>query len=113
MDRKELTRQYKQTARPIGLFRVRNTTSGRSLLGISTDLPSMLNRQRFQLESGRHPDKQLQKDYDKLGIDAFEVTALDELEPSDDPRADPTDDLEMLLEIWREKLAAAGEGDFY
>ena len=46
VDRKALIRQYKETRRPAGVFRVRNTANGKSLVGTSVDLPSMLNRQR-------------------------------------------------------------------
>jgi hypothetical protein len=97
----------------MGVFRVRNTVTGKSLLGVSTDLPSMLNRQRFQLGSGGHPDHELQRDYQELGTDAFEVTVVDELERSGDPGTDPANDLQAPLEMWRDKLAEAGEDDFY
>ena len=113
MDRKEQIRKYKETARPMGVFRVRNCVTGRSLVASSVDLPSMLNRQRFQLEMGGHADKQLQADWNELGPDAFEITILDELEPPEDPAHDSSEDLVMLVEMWREKLTAADEGDFY
>jgi hypothetical protein len=35
MNRKELIRQYKETPRPMGVYRVRNAQSGRSLVGAS------------------------------------------------------------------------------
>ena len=109
MDRKELTRQYKQTARPAGVYRVRNTERGISLVGASRDLPGALNRQRFQLEMGSHPDKELQSDWNELGADAFAIEALDELEPSDAPDYDPAEDLRLLKELWLDKLTTAGE----
>jgi hypothetical protein len=71
MDRKELIRQYKETPRPMGVFRVHNTVADRSFVGTSRDLPSMLNRQRFQLEHGSHPNRELQEDWDRLGAAAF------------------------------------------
>lgn len=46
MDRRELSRAYKETSRPMGVFRVRNTVNGKCFIGTSVDLPSMLNRQR-------------------------------------------------------------------
>ena len=49
MDRKTLIREYKESRRPMGVYRVLNTTNGRALVGVSVDLPSMLNRQRAQL----------------------------------------------------------------
>lgn len=108
-DRKELIREYKATPRPAGLFRVRNKSNGKSFIGTSPDLPGMLNRQRFQLKMGSHPDPELQADWKELGPDAFEFEILDELRPSDEPGYDPAEDLRVLLEIWREKLTASGE----
>lgn len=108
-DRKARTREYKETPRPAGIYRVRNTVTGKSLVGSSPDLVGMLNRQRFQLENGLHPEADLQKDWNVLGPDAFEFEVLDRLEPRDEPADDPTEDLRVLNEMWLQKLAASGE----
>jgi len=108
IDRKALIREYKQTPRPAGIFRVHNTKADISLLGSTPDLPGMLNRQRFQLEMGSHPSKQLQADWNELGPDAFAFEVLDHLEPSDEPGYDPSDDLGALKAMWIEKLSTAG-----
>jgi len=39
MDRKALVREYRYTARPMGVYRVRNTVNGKALLGTARDLP--------------------------------------------------------------------------
>jgi hypothetical protein len=109
MDRKTRTRQYKETPRPAGIYRVRNTASGKSLVGSTTDLPGLLNRQRFQLENGSHPDRELQSDWNELGPGAFEFEVLDRLEPKADPAYDPTEDLRVLKEMWLQKLTVSGE----
>lgn len=110
IDRKERTREYKETPRPAGIYRVRNTATGRSLIGATPDLPGMLNRQRFQLEMGSHPDGELQADWNGSGADAFEFEVLDELEPREgEPAGDTAGDLRALKEMWLEKLRAAGE----
>ncbi|MFB3907758.1 MAG: GIY-YIG nuclease family protein [Candidatus Eisenbacteria bacterium] len=109
MNRKESIRQYKETARPAGIFRIRNTASGRSLVGSSPNLPAILNRQRFQLENGSHPDKELQADYSALGAGSFEFEELDRLAvPEDQPDYDPTEDLRVLKDLWLERLTDAG-----
>jgi hypothetical protein len=108
-DRKARIREYKETSQPAGIYRVRNTTTGKSLVGSTVNLPGMLNRQRFQLEHGSHPDRELQKDWDELGPDAFEFEALDRLEPRDEPAYDPAEDLRVLKEMWLEKLMIVGE----
>ncbi len=105
IDRKSLRRQYKETARPAGLFVVRNDAEGVLFIGASGDLPSMLNRQRFQLQMNTHPDKTLQADWKRLGPDAFSFEVLDRLPQPDEPRPDLRDDLDALLDMWLERLA--------
>lgn len=109
VDRKARIREYKETPRPAGVYRVRNSVTGKSLIGSTTDLPGMLNRLRFQLENGSHPDRELQRDWNELGSDAFKFETLDQLEPSDEPTYDPTEDLGVLRSMWIEKLTASGE----
>jgi len=108
VDRKARIDEYKQTPRPAGIFVVRNTKTGRTLIGPSLNLPGILNRQKFQLELGSHPDKELQADWNELGAEAFVIEVLDTLEPGDGPVADPADDLEALTAMWIEKLTASG-----
>jgi RimJ/RimL family protein N-acetyltransferase len=106
-DRKALVRQVLETPRPAGVYRVRNKVSGKTLVGSNPSLSGMLNRQRFQLEGGLHPDKELQADWKELGPDAFAFETLDLLKPSDDPGYDPSEDLRALKEMWLENLTAS------
>jgi len=108
-ERRARNREHKEMSRPIGVYLVRNIAARKSLVGSSADLPSMLNRQRFQLENGVHPDKELQSDWRELGADAFEFEILEELEPREEPTYDPTEDLATLKEMWIEELAKSGE----
>lgn len=110
MDRKALIRQYKETRKTAGVFRVRNLTNDKSLVGKSADVPSMLNRERAQLRTGTHMNRALQSDWKTLGADAFAFEILDTLTPpADKPDWDPTDDLRLLEEMWLEKLQPFGE----
>jgi len=109
IDRKARIREYKETPWPAGMFRVRNTATGKSLVGSTPNLPGMLNRQRFQLENGSYPSGELQADWNALGPDAFEFEVLDRLKPSDEPDYNATEDLRVLKEMWIEKLKASGE----
>jgi len=92
----------------MGVFRVRNTTNGKSLVGSSVDVPAMLNRQRFQLGAGGHPDRALQQDWKEFGPAAFEFETLDTLDPPQEPGYDPAVELRMLEQIWLEKLGRPG-----
>jgi hypothetical protein len=109
IDRKARIREYKETLQPAGVFRVRNTATGKSLVGSTANLPGTLNRHRFQLDRGSHPSRELQADWNALGADAFEFEALDQLKPPDKPHYDATEDLRVLKELWVEKLMASGE----
>ncbi len=107
MDRRARIREYKDTPRPAGVYIVRNHANGKVLVGSSTDLPGALNRQRFQLQNGAHPDRSLQDEWNALGADAFTFEVLDELKPSSKPEHDPSEDLRVLKTMWLEKLTAA------
>ena len=109
MDRKAQIRAYKETPRQMGVFRVRNTTNGKSLIGTSVDVPAMLNRQRFQLGAGGHPDRALQQDWKEFGPAVFEFETLDTLDPPQEPGHDPGVELRMLEQMWLEKLGRPGE----
>src|SRR5262249_47240530 len=100
MDRKALIRDYKESRRPVGVFRVLNKVTGKALVGTSKDLPAMLNRQRAQLEMGGHPNRELQKDWNELGPDAFVFEVLDTLSVPEQPDYDPSDDLRALEQLW-------------
>ena len=108
MNRKEAIRAYKDARRPMGVYQVRNTVSGKAYIGTSVDLPSILNRQRAQLRLGAHADRALQADWNALGGEVFEFEVLDTLDPPDDPGYEPEGDLRTLEELWRGKLAEAG-----
>lgn len=105
-----MAQEYKQTPRPAGIYRVRNTVTGRCLLGASPNLPGIINRHRFTLTDGSHRDRELQADWNALGEGAFEFEVLDELELPEDPAHDSAEDLKVLLQMWVEKLTAAGVG---
>ncbi len=109
IDRKARTREYKETARPAGVYRIRNTVQGRSLVGASANLPGILNRHQFELKNGSHRDAELQRDWNELGPAAFEFEELDVLEPKNEPGYDPAADLAVLLEMWTANLTASGE----
>lgn len=108
-DRKTRIREYKETPQPAGIYRIRNTETGKSLVGSAVNLPGMLNRQRFQPEIGSHPDKELQGDWHELGPDALEFDILDQLEPRDEPAYNPTEDLQTLKEMWLVQLTKTGK----
>ncbi|MEJ2055322.1 MAG: GIY-YIG nuclease family protein [Calditrichaceae bacterium] len=109
MDKKEKIRQYKETPTPAGVYRIYNIVNGKSFIGASPNIPGKLNGQKFQLELGSHPDKELQKEWKEFGAEAFRLETLDTLEPNKEPGYNPAEDLKILKLMWIEKLTAAGE----
>ncbi|MFL6332038.1 MAG: GIY-YIG nuclease family protein [Pyrinomonadaceae bacterium] len=112
MNRKQLVREYKESKRPAGVYRVRCVANGKSLVGTSIDLPAMLNRQQSQLRMGGHPNKVLQKDWDEHGAEAFEFEVLDTLDIPDGDGYNPKADLRTLEEMWLDKLKPYGDGGY-
>jgi len=113
MDRKALVRDYKNTPRPMGVYRVRNTANGKAFIGTARDLPGILNSQRAQLRMGSHMNRALQRDWNELGPGAFEFEVLDTLEPRDAPGYDPRDDLRALEALWLDRLQLYGEAGYH
>ncbi len=113
MDRKALARAYKESRRPMGVYCVRNLQTGTTLIGCSTDLPSILNREQTSLRFGGHPNRRLQQEWTTFGPDAFVFELLDTLAwPEDSPSFDPSADLLVLEGMWRERLQPNGERSY-
>jgi hypothetical protein len=60
---------------------VRNTIDARALVGRSTDLPAILNRERAQLRLNAHRNTALQHDWNALGAGAFVFEIVDTITP--------------------------------
>ncbi|MFN8588858.1 MAG: GIY-YIG nuclease family protein [Candidatus Eisenbacteria bacterium] len=104
-DRKAKKREYLETPRTVGLFRVCHRESGRWYIGSSADVPAMLNRQRFQLDMGSHPNPNLQRDWRRFGAEAFVFETLDTLSPPESAASwDPRKELQALETMWHERL---------
>jgi hypothetical protein len=104
-NRRDLKRQYLESHRPTGVFRLRNTAEDRSYVASSVNLPATFNKLRMQLDTGSFlmlPS--LQQDWKRLGAVAFEFEVLEELEPPDAPEWDPREDLAALEALWLEQL---------
>lgn len=106
--RKERIRQYKETPRTMGVYRVYNTVNGKMLIGAARDIRARLNRHRAELNWGKHRSPGLQADWHQQGPEAFRFETLDPLPPSEDPAYNPAKDLESLEALWTEKLRAEG-----
>lgn len=111
-DRKDLLRQYKETPRQMGVYRIHNTANGKCFVGAARDVAGKLNGQRFQLRMKVHRNQTLQREWEEYGADAFVFESLDLLEPSQQPDYDPSEDLQVLEELWLQKLQPFGDNGY-
>ena len=79
--KRRLKKDYQQTPRAIGVFLIRNNLNGKVFLAAGVDLPGLINRHKFQLKNGSHPNKQLQADWNESGSNNFAFEIVDELSP--------------------------------
>jgi group I intron endonuclease len=108
MDKSELKKAYKRTHRPMGVYRIHSAQNNTVYIGYSTDVHARINRHRAELKFGNHRNRQLQEAWNDLGESAFQFDVLDELEPEDDSRSDPVEELQVLEELWIRKLDKTG-----
>ena len=108
MDRSEAKRDYKQTKRPMGVYRIRNTQNGKSYIGFSIDLEARINRQKAELKFGSHRNAELLGEWQSFGESAFEFEILDELAPDENAKENPAEELRILTEMWIHKLEKSG-----
>jgi len=108
MNRSEAKKDYKQSKRPMGVYRVRNMQNGKSYVGFSTDLQARMNRQKSELKFGSHRNKELLGEWKSFGESSFEFEVLDELEHDENSKADPVEELRLLSEMWIRKIEKDG-----
>lgn len=93
----------------MGVFQVRNLTNEKVFVGSTLNLAAIFNRFKSQLKMDGHPNKSLQKDWNESGAENFAFEILEELPPRENPGYDYKSDLEVLEDLWLEKLEPYGE----
>ena len=110
--RAEVRRAYKEKPPPMGVFAVRNRANGKVLVGASLNVQGALNRIRFELTTGMDRIPGLLEDWKRYGADNFSFEVLDVLEPSEEPGADPKEELKVLEALWLDRLKPYGEAGY-
>lgn len=106
---KELKKKYLQMKPEMGLFVVKNKLTDRCYIEATKDLKSSINRAKFQLDLGKFPISELQKDYNEKGANNFSAEVLDTLEYDNNKEIiDYSKDLEILKQIWENKMSQKG-----
>lgn len=79
--KKQLKEQYRENQPRAGVYSIKNTVTSKKMIGSSNNVQAILNRYRFELSIGNCRNKELQKDWDHYGPDAFEFEILEYLDP--------------------------------
>jgi hypothetical protein len=103
--RKELKEQYKQMKPDMGVFAIKSKAGSGYYIEAARNLKGAINRNRFQLGNGSHPNRELQKEWKELGEDGFTIEILEKLEyDKDASKTDYSEELELLKMMCEEKL---------
>ena len=105
--KRELKSEYKLNHRPMGVYQLRNVVNEKVLIGAALDLPGILNRHKFQLKMGNHPNGALQADWNEFGVENFAFEILDEITPKEG--RDHREELAFLEDLWLEKSQPYGD----
>ena len=108
-DRKKLKKNYQQSNVPMGVFLIRNIVNDKVFVAAGLNLQGIINRHRFQLIAGSHPNKSLQTDWSKLGSQNFAFEILEEFRPPDGDKIDEAKELAFMEKLWLEKLQPFAE----
>ena len=87
----------------MGVYAISDTRTGRATVGSSRDVHASLNRIRFELKFGAHPDKALQALWrEDPSLVAFKVVEL--VRQRSEPDFDYAEELRLLERLHREEL---------
>ena len=95
---------YKEKKKTGGIYAVRNSVTGRALLGAAPDLEGFRNRFAFSLATDSCVQPKLDNDWKTYGGGAFVLEILETLEKKETQTdREFNDDLKILRELWLEK----------
>ena len=106
-ERRALARQARDAFPPMGVYAIRELATGRVRIGASRNVPGTINRIRFELRHGSHPDKDLQAAWRRDGPDAFAFEVLALVKERSEPGFDYAAELRELEALYRAELGAS------
>ena len=83
-----------------GVFRIYNLKTDKSYFGITKDIIKTRAEQRFMLDLGSHPCKELQNDYTSTGLELFVIDLV--------AKCEKEDELTVLLEETKNSFIKKG-----
>lgn len=106
--RRALARQARDAFPPMGVYLVRDGGSGRWRVEACRDVHARINRERFELRMGSHPDRELLAAW-RQDPQRIEFRVLEMVRERTDPEFDYQEELQLLAQLHREQLAAADQ----
>ncbi|MEO3944804.1 GIY-YIG nuclease family protein [Gorillibacterium sp. CAU 1737] len=106
-NRKVLLEEFKQIKTYMGVTQIRNKENGKLFLDSHSNLKNKWITLKMQLDMGRFANRELQKEWQQYGADAFEYEVLEQKEA--DEVTDIRWELKQLLKPWLEKVQPYGE----
>ena len=106
--RKALKREYMESFRAPGICKITNQANGKIFLAGSLNVEALVRRHQSELRLGSHRNEALLADYKKFGAEAFSFEVLEYVEENKNPDYDYAKEVEVLLDLWREKLRPYG-----
>lgn len=100
--RKELIDSYKQMDTIMGVYQIKNNANGKIFISSFANLKNKWLTIKMQLDMGRHPNSELQEDWNELGEEAFEYSVLEERKDESD--MDIKWELQQMEKAWLAKL---------
>lgn len=113
--RRELAAAYKQSARPMGVYQIRNLENGKIFVDKSTDLDASRHRHQFVSTMDRPPIAELHEEWQIYGGRRFVFEVLEEMNPGQLVNGGAAtmdryrNELNELLDEWLDKLKPYGE----
>ncbi|WP_422485848.1 GIY-YIG nuclease family protein [Gudongella sp. DL1XJH-153] len=107
--RKELKEAYKKTIPDMGVYIIKSSDGRKCLLEATRNIKSGINRSKFTLDFGSHPNQELQTEWKIKGQSEFQMDVLEILEYGrDESQTDYTEELELLKSMWERRLKNEG-----
>jgi group I intron endonuclease len=102
--KKELKDSYKEMKFKVGVFQIRNTINNKVYIESSTDLVAIWNKHKFQLNSGLHPNKNLQNEWTVFGQENFVYEILSEIKQDETETIDYRKEVKRLENMFIDEL---------
>ncbi len=100
--RREAARQARDAFPPMGIYAIRDQSSGHLMLGASRNVHAALNRAHFELRMGKHADRVIQAEWNRSGADGLTFEVLELVKERENPDFDYSGELKALEQIHRE-----------